>query len=139
MNRRGITILLVVVILSALLSIGLGIFNIFFTQFIISGDIADSFTALYAADRSIESFLYRDRVDDAFGAVNCDPGPDPQNPDPAYDVNNCTKSTDNGTDKEYGCSDTKIYRVAGTVRMVGIGQYRCGTSRFVRRGFEVNY
>ena len=56
-NENGITLLLVMIILSALLSISIGIFNIVFGQIKISGDLADSFVAFYAADQAIENIL----------------------------------------------------------------------------------
>ncbi|MDO8500167.1 MAG: hypothetical protein Q7S66_05975 [bacterium] len=60
-SQRGITLLLVILILSSLLSISLGIFNAIFSELRLSGEIANSFTALYAADEAIERGLYLDR------------------------------------------------------------------------------
>ena len=60
--KRGITLLLVILVLTALLSISLGIFNVVFTELRISGEISDSFAALYAADEAIEWGLYLDRI-----------------------------------------------------------------------------
>lgn len=58
---KGITLLLVILVLTSLLSISLGIFTSVFTELRISGEIADSFVALYAADEAIERGLYLDR------------------------------------------------------------------------------
>lgn len=58
---QGITLLLVILILSALLSISLGVYNSVFTEIRLSGEIADSFVALYAADEAIERGLFEDR------------------------------------------------------------------------------
>jgi hypothetical protein len=59
--RRGITLLLVILILSSLFSISIGIFNVVFGELRISGEINDSFIALYAADQGAERHLYIDR------------------------------------------------------------------------------
>lgn len=60
-ERSGITLLLVILVLSALLSTSLGIYNVVFTELRLSGEIADSFVALYAADEAIERGLFEDR------------------------------------------------------------------------------
>ena len=59
--QRGITLFLVILVLTSLLSISLGIFTVVFSQLRLSGEIADSFVALYAADEAIERGLYLDR------------------------------------------------------------------------------
>ncbi|MFY9462279.1 MAG: hypothetical protein WAP51_03710 [Candidatus Sungiibacteriota bacterium] len=59
--QRGITLLLVILVLTSLLSISLGIFTVVFSQLRLSGEIADSFVALYAANEAIERGLYLDR------------------------------------------------------------------------------
>src|SRR3989344_2612838 len=59
--QKGITLLLVILVLTPLLSISLGVFAVVFTELRISGEIADSFVALYAADEAIERGLYLDR------------------------------------------------------------------------------
>ena len=61
-GTKGFTLLLMVVLLSAFLSIGLGISNILFGQIIISGQAGRSFEALYAADHGMERTLYLDRA-----------------------------------------------------------------------------
>lgn len=60
-ERSGITLLLVILVLSALLSISLGIYSSVFTEIRLSGEIADSFVALYAADEAIERGFFEDR------------------------------------------------------------------------------
>lgn len=57
---RGITLLLVILVLASLLSISIGIFTSVITELRLSGEIADSFVALYAADEAIERGLYLD-------------------------------------------------------------------------------
>ncbi|MBI3420804.1 MAG: hypothetical protein HY006_01965 [Candidatus Sungbacteria bacterium] len=60
-KRRGVTLLLVVIILTSIFAISLGIFEVFLGQVIISGQLESSFIALYGADQGIERTLYRDR------------------------------------------------------------------------------
>ena len=125
--QKGITLLLVVVILSVLLSISLGIFNLVFGQIKISGEIADSFVAFYNADRAIEKFLYIDRVGGGLG--------DGYTEDTTADANAnwCYKIIINKTEALCGIGNTACIK--------SIGQYRCGTnpSRAVKRGFQVVY
>lgn len=126
-DKRGITLLLVVVILSALFSISLGIFNLVFGQILISGEVEDSFRAFYAADRGLERIFYRDRVDGGL-------------PDGYQEDNTNIKS-------EIGCFRITVRKTedncgAGNNTCVtSIGQYRCGInpSRVVKRGFSVSY
>lgn len=61
-ERRGITILIVVLVLTAILSISAGVLNVVIGQLTISGQVHDSFRALYAADEAIEKWLFLDRV-----------------------------------------------------------------------------
>lgn len=60
-QRRGMTLLLMMVLLSAFLSIGVGIINILLGQVVLVGQSGESFVALYAADSGFERMLYRDR------------------------------------------------------------------------------
>ncbi len=61
-DRRGITILIVILVLTAILSISAGVLNVVVGQLAISGQAKDSFLALYAADEGIEKWLFLDRV-----------------------------------------------------------------------------
>ena len=125
-EKQGITLLLVVVLLSALLTISIGIFNVVFGQILISGEVGDSFRALYAADEGLEKLLYRDRV----LRDTCIPSP------------SCTeKSSAKVVVQSGGCYEfimTKTNAPLTTIKVTG--QYRCDTSlRIVRRAFEVEY
>lgn len=125
-TESGITLLLVMVILSALLSISIGIFNVVFGQIKISGDLADSFIAFYAADQAIEKMLYRDRT----LAEICAGGPG----NPCY--------TEGSTDVQSGgCYKIRVSKVSGITTVAAFGQYRCGAtpSRVVKRGFQLTY
>lgn len=58
MNKRGVTLLLAVLMSSIALSVGVGIFSLLFSEIEISGSIKDSMTAFYAADSGLECALY---------------------------------------------------------------------------------
>lgn len=122
---EGISLLLVVVLLSALLSISIGIFNLVFGQIRISGELGDSFIAFYAGDQAIERTLYRDRVREELcplGGIAChNEGP-----------------TDIASG---GCFAIVVSKANGVTEIISSGQYRCGTgaSRIVKRGFQVSY
>lgn len=124
-QEQGITLLLVVAILSSLLSISLGIFNIIFGQIRISGEIADSFVSFYAADQGIEKILYRDRQLKEICPV------------PSM---SCYTETGSAAFSG-GCYDITVNKVGVDTQIKVLGQYRCGTnpSRVVKRGFDVTY
>jgi hypothetical protein len=124
-ETEGISLLLVVVLLSALLSISIGIFNLVFGQIKISGELADSFIAFYAGDQAIERILYRDRIQEELcplGGIACHiEGP-----------------TDIASG---GCFAAIVSKESGITEIITSGQYRCGAnaSRIVKRGFQVSY
>jgi Tfp pilus assembly protein PilX len=125
-ERDGITLLLVIVLLSTILSISVGIFNVVIGEFRISGEATDSFRALYAADQGIERTLYRDRVQQALCTVV--EGPD------------CFVASDVSVLSD-ACYTVRVSKLSGATAIAIAGQYRCGTSpsRVVKRGFEVTY
>lgn len=123
-QRQGITLLLIIILLSAIMSVSLGIFNIVMGELRISGEISDSFIAFYAADQGIEKILYFDRVARTICGT---PGL------------NCFMET---TEVESGaCYAARASKIGSTTDMVVAGQYRCGVnpSRVVKRGFELTY
>ncbi|MDP3727104.1 MAG: hypothetical protein Q8R35_00515 [bacterium] len=123
-QRRGITLLLVVLILSALLSISLGILDVVLGEFKISGEISDSFVALYAADLGVERILYDDRVGTSIcpGSGNCSYGP-------------ITTALPNGA-----CFTLRLDRTGGNTVVVSTGEYRCASPQLsVKRAFEATY
>lgn len=61
-KKSGISLMLTVFLLSLMLSISLGIFNIIYNELILSGDIRSTFFALYAADEIIEKTVYLDKI-----------------------------------------------------------------------------
>ena len=133
--------LLVIVLLTAILSISIGVFNIILGQILISGELGDSPKAMLAADQAIERGLYIDRV----------LGP------PASTLNEDSISTlgINGgavSNAANACYTMKIDKTAdcggtGTITCItATGQYKRGVdncnvsqARDVRRSFKVIY
>lgn len=64
-GRAGVTLLLVILVLAALLSISIGIFSVVYGELRISGEISDSFVALFASDAGMEKLFYADRSKDS--------------------------------------------------------------------------
>lgn len=60
-RKQGITMLLVIVVLTALLSISISIFNVVYSQTLISAETGYSFVAFYAADQGAEKIIRSDR------------------------------------------------------------------------------
>lgn len=125
-GKEGIALLLVVVLLSAILSISVGIFNVVYGEFRISGEVADSFRALYAADEGIERTLYRDRHDHALCTV--------------VEGVDCFVSVDIPV-LSGGRYSVRVSKVEGSTAVVVAGQNREGvvSARIVKRGFRVAY
>ena len=129
-NRKGFTLLLMIVLLTAFLSIGIGIVNILLGQVIIIGQAQESFKALYAADIAMERTLYRDRMQNACTTPpNCGTGITPiiLSNGACYLV-----SVQLGPSASCPGPDTRCVEVTG--------QDICGgNQRFVRRSFNVRY
>lgn len=125
-RRDGITLLLVVVLLSAILSISLGIFNVVYGEFRISGEVADSFRALYAADEGIERTLYLDRQGDGVCVV--------------VEGRDCYVVTDIPV-LSGGQYSARVSKENGRTAVIVAGQNRAGvhSARIIRRGFQVTY
>lgn len=126
--------LLVVVLITAIFSISLGLFNIVFGELWLSGEIADSFIASFAASQGIERALYLDRV---LGSI-C------ETELPCAWTE--TKDSTNGFLPSNVCYNTTIEKSraeneATTTSLIVVGQYRCGpeTIRVVKRAFEWSY
>lgn len=122
-REPGITLLLVILILSALLSISLGIIDVVLGEFRISGEITDSFVALYAADQGMEKMLYDDRISDSIcPSGNCVYGP-------------VTTTLSNGA-----CHILRLNRSGSNTTVTATGEYKCGSSALsVKRAFESTY
>lgn len=121
------TLLLVVLLLAAFLSIAAGIFQIAFTEYRLSGELSDSFRALYAADEGIERLFFYDRVLDSAlgcsGITECHPAP---------------QSIDFGNGV---CLELQLSRETSAITtLTAIGEFRCGGSPItVRRALEATY
>lgn len=112
-QRKGVTLLLVILILAAILSISIGIFDVTFGEIRISGEVGDSFLALYAADQGIEKTLYDDRVANTLcsGNGSCAYGPVKL---PAFP---------NGS-----CATVRLSRTGGgDTTVTATGEYRCSS------------
>ena len=129
---KGITLLLVMVVLSAILSISVGVFNVLFNQLLISGEIDNSYKALYAADEGIEKILRRDREEHNI-CVDAD-----ENPTTGI---NCfiqpSVSALSG-----GCYEGNVSKTDVTTVVAVTGQYPCSATPLphtVKRRLEVTY
>ena len=126
-SERGIILLLVVVLVAAILSVSLGVFNMMLGEFRISGDAADSFRALYAADEGFERTLYKDRQQGPLCSGIADPC-----------VPIVMANVPSGA-----CYEVRVARraVAPRMKITVTGQYQCGVNplRVVRRAFEAVY
>lgn len=135
-DNKGIALLLTVILASAILTIGVGVFNILYGQLIIVGKAEYSFQALYASDIGTEQTFYRDRQQGACTTGGCDMPLGaysyPYGPD-----NNLCYHVD--VDITPGCGGGVTTRCITVV-----GQYTCipdvaTATRFVRRAFELVY
>ncbi len=141
-GRRGVALLLVMSIVAALASISFAMFSIVYSQLQISGDLGDSFIALYAADEGIEKYLYEDRVDPA----NFCQGTDLTTAPCSVDNSNADFTNSNAfsggcyyallTKTEYSGEPTLANN---TLQVTGQSTCGNGISRFVRRAFDLTY
>ncbi len=129
-NNKGITLLLVVVILSALLSTSFGIFNVLYGEILISGEVKDTLNALYAADEGIEKVLYLDRQSPSLCAGSEGP--------------NCVTFTKPDTGN--GCYTATVGKGPGACGAglntcaVSIGTSQCvAPRRIIKRSFQISY
>lgn len=123
---RGITLLLVILVMSALITISVGIFNITFFELRISGELTNSFFALYAADQKLEEILYKDRVEQSICTLVQGEG--------CYAP--AMENFPNGS-----CAQALVDKVGIQTIVRSVGQYDCisGSQRAVKRAFEVYY
>lgn len=126
----GVTLLFVVVVVGALLSISLGIFTVVYGQLRLTGEITDSFRAFYAADEAMEKLLFDDRIADSVpgcsGSGNCDY--------PSSGQAMITTSAPNT------CALVTFQRRSRTTTISAVGEYPCGGGEFVvRRALRAVY
>lgn len=135
-ERRGVVLLLVILILAAMLSISISIFDSVLGEFRISGEITDSFTALYAADQGMEKMLYENRVSSEAWACpgrtgNCEYGPADSVPGDQLPAGACFK--------------VRLERRGQNVTIVSSGEYNCLNRNpdenigSVKRAFQSSY
>lgn len=117
------TLLLVILVLSALLSVSLAVFSIVLGEIRISGEIGDSFAALYAADQGVEQLLYDARV-----AGTVCPG-----------TSSCSYGPVTVTLAHDACYTVRLNRTGRNTTIIATGQYRCSSSLAVKRAFQVTY
>lgn len=124
---------LTVVLLSAILSVGIGLFNLMFWQVFFSGQTGDSFRAFLAAEDGVERTLYRDRL--MMGEICADGMGDPCYTEGTTNVASgaCYTLSVSKTDEDVdGDFETII---------TAIGQFPCNPDplRFVKRGYQSSY
>jgi len=142
-ERRGVTLLLVVLILSIILSVSIGIFGVVYSETKISGEIGNSFNALYLSDEAMERVLYEDRVADWASGLEPAPG--------CPGTNNCSWDSDNvnlstadpakwPSGPRGGCLRIIYDRNnSGDVSAITVGEYPCGNPLSVKRAGESLY
>ena len=138
-KRAGVVLLLVVVILAALLSTGMAIFAVVFGEARISGELVDSFRAIYAADLGMERMLYCDRT---APDPDCDPGTC------VGDAGQCTYPQPPAEFVDLplslfpsnSCAEAQLVRLgSGNTQTDVIGEFPCGSATAVRRALRTNY
>lgn len=146
-NQQGMILIMVVLITSAILAVGLGIFSSVFNQLRTASETRYSFNALYAADTGIERTLYLDRVIGPLcsGAVidgipdeDCyvrGTASDPEHPNGFPVGNNACVTV--RVSKDIKCDDTAE---VGFTRVRSTGLYQCGSGELgVKRAFCLSY
>lgn len=130
--HSGQILLLVILLLSAILSISLSIFNTVFAELQISGEMSNSFKALYAADEGMEKLSYDDRV------TNSVPGCSGASP--------CTYPASGGLVQlpelpSGACARVRLVRLGGgATTITSVGEYRCASPELVlKRALQATY
>lgn len=147
-------LVMVVLITSAILAVGLGIFSSVFNQLRSAGETKYSFNAFYAADRGAERTLYLDRVAaggplcfgatiDGIGDIDCYTlGAPPPIAVPGDTFPNGFPVGNNAcvtvrVSKDIKCDDTEE---TGWTRIRSAGMYQCGSGELaVKRAFCLAY
>ena len=142
-RKSGITLLLVILVLAALMTISLGIFNIIFTQLQISGELSRSFRALYASDQGLEYALYRDLVLGDICPMNSSPDAETPCPGGALSIYLDTPGFINCFTFGYldsRIADITVIKFGGQSKIKSVGHSDCTSSfRTVKRAFQIIY
>jgi len=154
-SGAGFTLLLASLIASILLSVGIGIFNIVFKEFLLTSTARESHAAFYSADAGVECALYWDLVARVF-ATSSDSVPTP----PITTVCNGQDITASSEWNLSGLSPTRavttfsitfppkencvtviVIKDSGNTTLESRGYNTCNTSnpRRVERGVRVSY
>ncbi|OHA01192.1 MAG: hypothetical protein A3H71_03035 [Candidatus Sungbacteria bacterium RIFCSPLOWO2_02_FULL_48_13b] len=112
-RNSGITLLLVILVLSALMTISLGIFNLIFTELRISGELSSSFRALYAADQGMDFMFYRLKTDPAYAGW------------PDLDIGSCFVGI---KDADGSCSTLDTWKIISATCFSGYGDYNAAAN-----------
>jgi len=115
---RGVALLLTVFILTAVLSISIGVFTVLYGEILIIGAVEDSFLAINASDHGVERTVYRDRNVASLpnGAV------------------------ENVTLNSGACYEMTTVKSGLITQIRVVGEYVCNNpTRGVRRAFRVTY
>ncbi len=134
------TILLVILVLSGLLAISIGIFNVVFFETQIAGEMTGSFRAIYVAEQGLERTLCLDRGNCSVTPILSDASP----PCPQYSNVRCYVSDTSGTTQDPATG--ACFRVvmlydpasgfcgAGRTRCIAsTGTYSCTTVPLIKR------
>lgn len=132
-RKQGITMLLVIVVLTALLSISISIFNVMYSQMIISAEMGYSFVALYAADQGTEKLIRMDRD----GTPLCTPATCP----PASPLTCVSPAAGCPVLTSGACYDYSVSKDASYTVIEVFGKYPCFANprRIDKRGLRVTY
>ena len=136
-QKKGITLLLAILISSLILTLGIGVFTLLFSEIKISEIAKESFIAFYAADSGIECAIFWDTAANAFStsstfSINCDG--DTFIVGGSSGVSSFTIPFDNGS-----CTEVRVTKGVETV-ITSQGRNTCAPSSItVQRGLRVNY
>ncbi|GAI23960.1 unnamed protein product [marine sediment metagenome] len=111
-NQKGVSLLLTILIMAALLAIAIGVTRLSLGEIKLIRDIPNSLIAYYAADSGIERALYEERIGGG-----------------AADQADCSVNLDN--DSKYGVN---VSQIGETVVIKSTGCYKD-----IRRAIEVSF
>lgn len=111
-NQKGVSLLLTILIMAAILAISLGLFRLSVGEIKLTRDVSKSFIAYYAAEAGVEWAIYEERQGSG-----------------ASDKSDC--SVDLGNGSKYGI---EVDRTGGIITIKSIGCYE-----EIRRAIEVSF
>ncbi len=134
-GEKGVALLLVIPVLSGVLAISLAVFELVFSGLKISGEMNDSFLALYSADQGIENMLYLDRESEWSNPPSGNPA------EGCAGTNVCHWESDGYIDLGNSACHRLIYdrENNGDATLTAIGEYKCGNNLSVKRAVQSSY